>query len=197
MTDWVRGQGVPGEDMIRPEDIAEIVRCLLRLSPAAIVPEVMIVRPQELARGAGSARLAAATSSCFALFGRLPALGIASAQLPQRGLDRLAVAVPAPERDQPGRAVRCACRRSPGARSARRRGAACRAAVTSARISSSRQMLASICAVSVRTSRSLALRARRPAPVKRSQARAKLRKSVRPPQRCAASIGQTPPLRSL
>ncbi len=53
MTDWARSQGVPGEEMIRPEDIAEIVLCLLRLSPAAIVPEVMIVRPQELAGGAG------------------------------------------------------------------------------------------------------------------------------------------------
>jgi NAD(P)-dependent dehydrogenase (short-subunit alcohol dehydrogenase family) len=53
MTDWARSQGVPGDEMIRPEDIAEIVRCLLRLSPAAIVPEVMIVRPQELAGGAG------------------------------------------------------------------------------------------------------------------------------------------------
>jgi NAD(P)-dependent dehydrogenase (short-subunit alcohol dehydrogenase family) len=53
MTDWARSQGVPGEEMIRPEDIAEIVRCLLSLSPAAIVPEVMIVRPQELAGGAG------------------------------------------------------------------------------------------------------------------------------------------------
>ena len=52
MTDWARSQGVPGEEMIRPEDIAEIVRCLLRLSPAAIVPEVMIIRPQELASGA-------------------------------------------------------------------------------------------------------------------------------------------------
>jgi NAD(P)-dependent dehydrogenase (short-subunit alcohol dehydrogenase family) len=52
MTDWARSQGVPGEEMIRPEDIAEIVRCLIRLSPAAIVPEVMIVRPQELAGGA-------------------------------------------------------------------------------------------------------------------------------------------------
>ena len=51
MTDWIRGQ-VPGEEMIRPEDIAEIVRCLLRLSPNAIVPEVMIIRPQELASGA-------------------------------------------------------------------------------------------------------------------------------------------------
>jgi NAD(P)-dependent dehydrogenase (short-subunit alcohol dehydrogenase family) len=53
MTDWARSQGVPGEEMIRPEDIAEIVRCLLSLSPAAIVPEVMIVRPQELASSAG------------------------------------------------------------------------------------------------------------------------------------------------
>lgn len=52
MTDWIRGQ-VSGEEMIRPEDIAEIVRCLLRLSPNAIVPEVMIIRPQELA-GAGA-----------------------------------------------------------------------------------------------------------------------------------------------
>ena len=50
MTDWAKGN-VPPEEMIRPEDIAEIVRCLLRLSPAAIVPEVMIVRPQELASG--------------------------------------------------------------------------------------------------------------------------------------------------
>jgi NAD(P)-dependent dehydrogenase (short-subunit alcohol dehydrogenase family) len=51
MTDWARSQGVPGEEMIRPEDIAEIVLCLLRLSPAAIVPEVMVIRPQELASG--------------------------------------------------------------------------------------------------------------------------------------------------
>jgi NAD(P)-dependent dehydrogenase (short-subunit alcohol dehydrogenase family) len=51
MTDWVRGQ-VSGDEMIQPEDIAEIIRCLLRLSPNAVVPEVMIVRPQELA-GAG------------------------------------------------------------------------------------------------------------------------------------------------
>jgi len=48
MTDWIRGQ-VSGDEMIQPEDIAEIVRCLLRLSPNAVVPEVMIVRPQELA----------------------------------------------------------------------------------------------------------------------------------------------------
>ena len=44
-----------------------------------------------------------------------------------------------------------------------------------------------------RSSRSVARRARL-ARAKRSQARAKERKSVRPPQRWAASIGQTPPL---
>lgn len=47
MTDWVKGN-VPAEQMIRPEDVAEIVRCLLRLSPACVVPEVMIVRPSDL-----------------------------------------------------------------------------------------------------------------------------------------------------
>lgn len=44
MTDFVKGQ-VPAEDMIRPEDIAESVRFLLKLSPACIVPEIMFVRP--------------------------------------------------------------------------------------------------------------------------------------------------------
>jgi NAD(P)-dependent dehydrogenase (short-subunit alcohol dehydrogenase family) len=51
MTDWVKGN-VPAEEMIRPEDIAEVVRCLLRLSPACVVPEVMIVRPEDFAAGA-------------------------------------------------------------------------------------------------------------------------------------------------
>ena len=37
--------------MIRPEDVAEVVRCLLRLSPACIVPEVMMVRPAGPGRG--------------------------------------------------------------------------------------------------------------------------------------------------
>jgi hypothetical protein len=31
--------------MIRPEDIAEAVRYLLKVSPACIVPEMMFVRP--------------------------------------------------------------------------------------------------------------------------------------------------------
>jgi NAD(P)-dependent dehydrogenase (short-subunit alcohol dehydrogenase family) len=50
MTEWAKEQ-VAAEDMIRPEDIAEIVRCLLRLSPAAVVPEVMVVRPSDLVGG--------------------------------------------------------------------------------------------------------------------------------------------------
>jgi NAD(P)-dependent dehydrogenase (short-subunit alcohol dehydrogenase family) len=50
MTSWAR-EAVAKEDMIRPEDIAEIVRCLLRLSPAAVIPEVMVVRPQDLVGG--------------------------------------------------------------------------------------------------------------------------------------------------
>jgi short-subunit dehydrogenase len=41
MTDWT---GLPGEDMIQPEDVSEIVRALLRLSPRARVPQVVIER---------------------------------------------------------------------------------------------------------------------------------------------------------
>ncbi len=44
MTDFAKGQ-VKAEDMIRPEDIAESVRYLLRTSPACIVPEIMFTRP--------------------------------------------------------------------------------------------------------------------------------------------------------
>jgi NAD(P)-dependent dehydrogenase (short-subunit alcohol dehydrogenase family) len=47
MTDWVEGQ-VPREEMIRPEDIAEAVRFLLRTSPACLVPEIIFQRPAEL-----------------------------------------------------------------------------------------------------------------------------------------------------
>jgi NAD(P)-dependent dehydrogenase (short-subunit alcohol dehydrogenase family) len=46
MTDFVKGQ-VAAEDMIRPEDIAEGVRYLLRLSPACVVPEIIFQRPGE------------------------------------------------------------------------------------------------------------------------------------------------------
>lgn len=44
MTDFVKGQ-VKAEEMIRPEDIAEAVRYLLKVSPACVVPEMMFVRP--------------------------------------------------------------------------------------------------------------------------------------------------------
>ena len=44
MTDFVKGH-VKAEDMIRPEDIAEAVRYLLRVSPACVIPEMMFVRP--------------------------------------------------------------------------------------------------------------------------------------------------------
>jgi NAD(P)-dependent dehydrogenase (short-subunit alcohol dehydrogenase family) len=46
MTEWAKGS-VAADDMIRPEDVAEVVRCLLRLSPACVVPEVMMVRPAD------------------------------------------------------------------------------------------------------------------------------------------------------
>jgi NAD(P)-dependent dehydrogenase (short-subunit alcohol dehydrogenase family) len=41
MTDWT---GIPGEEMIQPQDCAEILRSLLRLSPYARVPVVVIER---------------------------------------------------------------------------------------------------------------------------------------------------------
>lgn len=46
MTEFAQGH-VPAEQMIRPADIAEAVRMLLRLSPACIVPEIPFVRPGE------------------------------------------------------------------------------------------------------------------------------------------------------
>lgn len=41
MTEWT---GLPGEAMIQPEDCAELVRTVLRLSPNARVPEIVIER---------------------------------------------------------------------------------------------------------------------------------------------------------
>jgi NAD(P)-dependent dehydrogenase (short-subunit alcohol dehydrogenase family) len=46
MTEFVKGQ-VAAEEMIRPEDIAESVRFLLRTSPACLVPEIVFTRPGE------------------------------------------------------------------------------------------------------------------------------------------------------
>ncbi len=44
MTDFVKGS-VAAEDMIRPEDIGEGVRMLLRVSPACVIPEIIFQRP--------------------------------------------------------------------------------------------------------------------------------------------------------
>jgi NAD(P)-dependent dehydrogenase (short-subunit alcohol dehydrogenase family) len=41
MADWT---GIPGDEMIQPEDCAEIVRMCLRLSPHARVPQVVVER---------------------------------------------------------------------------------------------------------------------------------------------------------
>jgi short-subunit dehydrogenase len=46
MTDFVKGS-VAAEEMIRPEDIAESVRMLLRLSPSCVIPEIIYHRPGE------------------------------------------------------------------------------------------------------------------------------------------------------
>jgi NAD(P)-dependent dehydrogenase (short-subunit alcohol dehydrogenase family) len=43
MTDFIKGQ-VKAEQMIRPSDIAESVRFLLRTSPACVVPEIVFQR---------------------------------------------------------------------------------------------------------------------------------------------------------
>jgi NAD(P)-dependent dehydrogenase (short-subunit alcohol dehydrogenase family) len=47
MTEFIREQ-VRQEDMIRPQDIAEAVRFLLRTSPTCVVPEIVFQRPGEV-----------------------------------------------------------------------------------------------------------------------------------------------------
>ena len=46
MADFIREQ-IRAEDMIRPEDVAEAVRFLLKTSPACLVPEIVFQRPGE------------------------------------------------------------------------------------------------------------------------------------------------------
>ena len=48
MTDYVKGK-VPAAEMLRPSDIGEGLRFLLRLSPMCVVPEIMFQRPDEFA----------------------------------------------------------------------------------------------------------------------------------------------------
>jgi NAD(P)-dependent dehydrogenase (short-subunit alcohol dehydrogenase family) len=44
MTDFIK-EHVPAEEMIRPQDVAESVRYLLKVSPACVIPEIMFIRP--------------------------------------------------------------------------------------------------------------------------------------------------------
>jgi NAD(P)-dependent dehydrogenase (short-subunit alcohol dehydrogenase family) len=46
MTEFVKGQ-VDASDMITPQDIAESVRLLLKVSPACIIPEIQYIRPTD------------------------------------------------------------------------------------------------------------------------------------------------------
>jgi short-subunit dehydrogenase len=46
MTEFAK-QSVSAEEMLRPEDIAEAVRFLLRVSPACVVPDIVFQRPGE------------------------------------------------------------------------------------------------------------------------------------------------------
>ena len=48
MTEYVKGK-IPAAEMMRPSDIAEGLRFLLRLSPTCVVPEIMFQRPDEFA----------------------------------------------------------------------------------------------------------------------------------------------------
>jgi len=52
MTEFVKGH-VDAGDMIRPEDIAESVRFLLRTSRACLVPEIVFLRPGDSAQQMG------------------------------------------------------------------------------------------------------------------------------------------------
>lgn len=52
MTDFVK-EHISADDMMRPEDIAEAVRFLLRTSPACLVPEIAFMRPGDAAATAG------------------------------------------------------------------------------------------------------------------------------------------------
>jgi NAD(P)-dependent dehydrogenase (short-subunit alcohol dehydrogenase family) len=46
-TPMAQPYGIPAQQMIHPADVAEVVRMTTRLSPACIVPEVVLLRPAE------------------------------------------------------------------------------------------------------------------------------------------------------
>jgi NAD(P)-dependent dehydrogenase (short-subunit alcohol dehydrogenase family) len=43
-TDMAQWSGIPGDEMIQPEDCAEIVRLVLRLGPTARIPQIVVER---------------------------------------------------------------------------------------------------------------------------------------------------------
>jgi NAD(P)-dependent dehydrogenase (short-subunit alcohol dehydrogenase family) len=47
MTDFVKAK-VPAEEMLRPSDMGEALRFLLRVSPMCLIPEIVFQRPQEV-----------------------------------------------------------------------------------------------------------------------------------------------------
>jgi NAD(P)-dependent dehydrogenase (short-subunit alcohol dehydrogenase family) len=46
MADWAKGS-IPSEEMLRPSDIGEALRFVLRVSPACVIPEIVFERPGE------------------------------------------------------------------------------------------------------------------------------------------------------
>ncbi len=46
MADWAK-ENIPAEEMLRPSDISEALRFLLRVSPACVIPEIVFERPGE------------------------------------------------------------------------------------------------------------------------------------------------------
>ena len=47
MTDYVKDR-IPAEEMLRPSDVAEALRFLLRVSPQCLIPEIVFQRPGEI-----------------------------------------------------------------------------------------------------------------------------------------------------
>ena len=116
MTEFAKGQ-VPAEEMIRPEDIAEAVRFLLRTSPDCLVPEIVFAAAGradcDASRWSPELVDRAARSSC-ASAAATQVLDSSSAR--RRAHPRPAQAVAARARGAPGRGRRRGsardCRRS-------------------------------------------------------------------------------------
>ena len=113
MTDFVK-ESVAAEDMIRPQDIAEAVRMLLRLSPACVVPEIIFQRPgRRRERSAGQRRLR--RRRC-----RATAASRSRRAAPRARQYRLVVVVAAPTASTAARSARAASARARSRRSGAR-----------------------------------------------------------------------------